>query len=128
VTDQGVAEDAGRQPPAVLVAYCEGVTVLDLVGEHDLATSDEITLKITEQARLNRNVVVSLKDTAFIDSAVIAALFRAHREMREANRKFVLHTDCDAPVLAVLQMTGVDDEIPCANSLDDAVALARGNG
>jgi hypothetical protein len=31
----------GAATPAVLVAYSEGVTVIDLVGEHDLATCDE---------------------------------------------------------------------------------------
>jgi anti-anti-sigma regulatory factor len=46
------------------------------------------------------HVVVSLKDAAFIDSAVIAALFHAHRDMREARGGFVLHTDCEATVLA----------------------------
>jgi anti-anti-sigma factor len=83
--------------------------------------------KITEQARLNRNVVVSFKDAMFLDSAVIAALFRAHRDMQEANLRFVLHTDCDAPVLRTLELTGVTDGIPCAEELETAIALAGGD-
>jgi anti-anti-sigma factor len=117
----------GAARAAVLVAYSEGVTVMDLVGEQDLATCDEITIKITEHARLNRNVVVSFKDATFLDSAVIAALFRTHRDMQEANLRFVLHTDCDAAVLRTLELTGVTDGIPCADELESAIALARGD-
>jgi anti-anti-sigma factor len=115
----------GSREPAVLVAYAEGVTVLDLVGEHDLATRPLFEAKIREQATLGRDVVVSLKDTDFVDSSIVAALFRAQRQITDAGRRFVLHTDCQSHILKTLGLTGVREKIPCADELTEAIALAR---
>jgi anti-anti-sigma factor len=112
--------------PGVLVSYAEGVTVLDLVGEHDLATMPLLDAKIREQAVLGRDVVVSLKDTDFVDSSIVATLFRAQREITDTGRGFVLHTDSESHILKTLGLTGVAQTIPCVDELTEAIALARG--
>ena len=126
MTDQHSASAGEHEQPVVLLAYSEGVAVLDLVGEHDLATAPQITKQIREQTMQNRNVVVSLKDADFIDSSVVATLFRGHHDMSLAGYRLVLHTDCDAHILRTLQLTGVPDGLLCRTDLDEAIALARG--
>jgi anti-anti-sigma factor len=127
LVDEEPVVDVFAHEPDVIAAYREGVTVLAVVGEHDMASVDKIESMIGQQARSKRNIVVSLKDTSFIDSTVVATLLRAHREADEEGRRLVLHTDCGADILKLLELTGVPQVVPCAQSLDDAIVLARGD-
>ena len=125
--DEEPVLDVLADEPEVFAAYHDGVTVLNVVGEHDMASVDKLETMISEQAQSRRNLVVSMKDTRFIDSTVIATLLRAHREASQEGRRFVLHTDCSDDILKLLDLTGVSRNVPCAQELDDAISLARGD-
>lgn len=92
-----------------------------------MSTAPLLEEKIQQQKTLKRNVVVSLTDASFIDSTVIATILRGHRELGETGVRLVLHTTCDAAIQKLVQITGISNAIPCAEELDQAVQMARGD-
>ena len=109
----------------IIVAYHDGITVVDLVGEHDMSTAQQLEARIREQLWQNRDVIVSLKDATFIDSAIVATLYRGHHLGLSRGCHLVLHTECEAIVGQVLDISGVSTGIPCSKTLDGAVGLAQ---
>ena len=109
----------------VIEAYRDGVTILDRVGEHDMANADELEAAILAQAQKKRQVVVSLRDADFIDSSIIATMFRGYQAVIASGGRLVLHSDCEAGLKRVLDISRLRDEIPCAETLDEAIDLAR---
>ena len=116
-----------RVEPQIVVVDRDGVILLDLVGEHDMATAGDLEARIREHVWQDRDVVVSFKDAEFIDSAIVATLYRGHQEAVARGRRLVLHNECPAIVRQVLDISGLRDSIPGTESLEDAVALARGD-
>jgi anti-anti-sigma factor len=110
--------------PEIVVAYRDGLTILHLVGEHDMSTAQKLEARIREQVWQSRNLIVSLTDASFIDSAIVAALYRGHQLAAERGCRLVLHTQCEAIVERVLDISGLLDGIPCSDTLDGAVELA----
>ena len=58
----------------VVVERDQGVWVLTLRGEHDVATRPSLREELEAGVKAGSNVVVDLSDVEFIDSTVIAAL------------------------------------------------------
>ncbi len=110
----------------IVVTDHDDVALLTLVGEHDAVTARALESKVVEQIGLRRSVVVSLAPAQFIDSMVIAVLYRAHMEMTAEGLGFVLHTDREGPAAQVLDMAGLRGRVPTVESLDEAIELARG--
>jgi anti-anti-sigma factor len=102
----------------------DGVAVISLVGEHDIATAAALRSVILEQAALGHGVVMSVSEAEFIDSAIVHELFRGDREMMAVGRRLVLHLDAQAIVERVLQIGGVLGELIWTVWLPEAVAYA----
>jgi anti-anti-sigma factor len=115
-----------RVGPQVSVAERDGVAVLALIGEHDMATAGELEARINEYAWQDRDVVVSFSAAEFIDSAIVATLYRGRQNLVSRGRRFVLHDDCAPIVRQVLDISGLQEGIPSTSSLDQAVLLAQG--
>jgi anti-anti-sigma factor len=122
---QSVPSQAGDETLAsIIVGYRDGVTILELVGEHDMTTADNITFHITEQVARGRGVVVSLTETEFIDSTILRVLFHGDRQLLRYGRRLVVHgADCDA-VRRVVEVAGVNDHLLCSDTLDEAIEFA----
>jgi anti-anti-sigma factor len=59
----------------------DGVSVIALVGEFDLARKDELQQQFQALREANRRrVVLDLSRTRFLDSTVLGALVRAHQD------------------------------------------------
>ena len=100
------------------------MAVLSLIGEHDLATADEVRSTIQAHGDRERGVVVSLAATDFLDSAIVHALFVGDRDLLAVGRRLVLHTGGAASVEALLVTAGVFDQLMWSDSLDEAVSFA----
>jgi len=114
-------------PPefAIIARHHESVTVLELVGEHDLATADELAAAIAEAAGLSRGVVVSLVDTDYLDSSILRVLFQADRVMLSRGRRLVLLTGGrTARIETVLELAQVREQLLCCDTLDEALEFA----
>lgn len=93
--------------------------------EYDLAVAHEIPLAVGHEAMWRRHVVVSLLDTTFIDSAAIAALVKADDMLRQRDLRLVLVVGADSPAMRVLNICGLDDHFLHAETVPDAIEIAR---
>jgi len=103
----------------------DGVVVLSVVGEIDLANVDEIREQILECAGDDPgSVVLDLGPTRYLDSSGIRMLFEVDEQFtvrRIAMRLVVAETGF---VHRVLDLTGVLRHIDCYPDTDAAVAAA----
>jgi anti-anti-sigma factor len=123
-----VGEDRlGLHEPATLLLTDdhEGVTVLRLVGEHDMASADALERRIEGEIGAGRNVVVSLQDTEFLDSTVVAALYRSQARMSARGVRLVLHCGPESVVHRLLHMTSLIGVVASADTLAVALEIAR---
>jgi len=61
----------------------DGAVVVELLGEHDLATRDKTDTLLTELVDDNDLVVVDVSEASYIDSSILATMVRAHRRAEE---------------------------------------------
>ena len=67
----------------VRVAREEGVLVVALAGEHDLASRDSVSGAVDGALEAGLAVVVDLRDADFIDSVVAAVFLEARKKARQ---------------------------------------------
>ncbi len=106
---------------AIQIEQHGDVAVLRLLGEHDLATVAELREQLDAHAARGEGIVVSLTETAFIDSSVVNTLFHADTQLREQGRRLSLHVATASIVRRVLDLTGLCDALPCSASFADAL-------
>ncbi len=104
------------------------MAVISLIGEHDLATAEELRTAIAEAAESHEGVVVSLEEADFIDSAILHALFQGDRRLLAQGRRLVLHTGGDETVESVLETAGAFEQLMWSESLDEATVFASQRG
>ena len=109
---------------SVIAGYFDGVTVLGLVGEHDMSTAEEVEFNIAEQIARGRGIVISLTDTQFLDSSILRVLFKGDREMLQIGRRLVLHMKGNESILRALELACADERLLCCDSLEEAIAFA----
>ena len=120
-----VARDEGGAEPEIEVESTgERVVVLRLLGEHDLASANALTEALSPVLQSGRSVVLDLRSAEFIDSSIIHRIFHARSDATARSLGFSLCLGPDSIVKRALQLTGALDEMPHADTLADAVALA----
>lgn len=96
----------------------DGIVVLRLYGELDMATATELRRALAEAIGCEPSVVVDLADLSFIDSTGIGVLVGASRLAEDAGCSFVLRSPSRS-VRKALRLTGVDQvmriEAPALN-------------
>jgi anti-anti-sigma factor len=110
---------APRDPPAAVVA---------LVGEHDTYSAARLEGELGVLLDEALPVVVDLRDTQFIDSTTLATLLAARRaaERSRVGFTFVLPRRNYTEVNQLLELTGLGSTFAIFETLDDALAAARG--
>jgi anti-anti-sigma factor len=88
----------------ISIAQHDGISIVRMSGELDLATSDRLSALLGELT--DQTVVVDLAALTFIDSSGIAALVAAKDRLRSAGRELLL-TRPQPNVDRVLEMTGL---------------------
>jgi anti-sigma B factor antagonist len=103
----------------------EGVVVLDLAGELDLAVSARFRELVDGVAADAPSLVVAdLQEVGFMDSTMLRELLRAHREVGGAGGRFVLAA-AQPSVQRLLELTGTADVFDVAASRDAALASSH---
>ena len=100
------------------------VTLVRLLGEHDLATAGEVRRVLEDAVAAGRSTIVSVTETEFIDASVIRVLLVGDRMLRASGQKLVLHLATASIVSRVLDLTDASRKLPCSASLDDALRIA----
>ncbi|MEA2170623.1 MAG: hypothetical protein QOF76_3923 [Solirubrobacteraceae bacterium] len=92
-----------------LPAPAEGVALLELAGELDLAVSDRlhelIDAIIADEPRL---AVADITGVDFMDSTMLRELLRAHRALEEAGSQLVV-AGAQPAVARLLELTGTNE-------------------
>jgi anti-anti-sigma factor len=113
--------------PAITVSDVAGVSIVELQGEHDLATADEVRTVLERSIAARRPTVVELTLTDFIDSSILGVLLAGLRQAREAGLGFVfvVQSDDSGAVNRTLAGSGLLAFFPVRGSLEDATSAAR---
>jgi anti-anti-sigma factor len=115
------AHDA-REPRLERVDVDDGVIVLELAGELDLASGPRFRELVDDAAgAAPRLVVVDIEEVGFMDSTMLRELLRAQRDVDQAGGELVV-AGAQPTVQRLLQLTGTDDVFAVAASRDEALA------
>jgi anti-anti-sigma factor len=105
----------------------DGVTLVRLVGELDVASVAELRDRLQLVGGEGRHVVVVLTMASFIDSTILGVLLGALRRAKEERRGFVFALEPDAASGAIdrlLEMSGLLRIFPVYASVEAATAAA----
>ena len=113
--------------PTVSITDHDGVSVIELRGEHDLATAAEVRDALDAAIAAARPTVVELTLTDFIDSSILGVLLAGLRHARDAELGFVFVVQADdaGAVNKTLAGSGLLAFFPVRGSLADATSAAR---
>jgi anti-anti-sigma factor len=114
-----------RAPGSIETERHGDVTVLILVGDHDIANVAAVREALASGVSSGGGLVVSLMRTEYIDSGVVNALFHTNQQLRLRGRELVLHVNTASIVRRVLDVSGLAAHVACDTSMDDAVAIAK---
>ena len=102
----------------------EGVALVAVSGELDLASVDDLRTALRTAATRLPSVVVDVSDVSFIDSTALAALLRSNDELSSNGVQMVMACP-PGPVRRLLTMTSLDDRLILAPDRPGALAQAR---
>ena len=102
----------------VTVSAEEGVRVVAVSGELDIATMVEFGAALTTGAGVGATTVVDLRRLTFIDSTGVSGLLAAARRAQEAGRRLVC-VPGPASIQRIFQMTGVDTVLEWVDDPED---------
>ena len=101
----------------------EGVILLILAGEIDLATSGQFRAVVDEAVAAGASLVADVEEVTFMDSTMLRELLRAHRDIGAAGQRFILAA-AQPPVRRLLELTGTHGLFTLSATRDDAIASA----
>lgn len=99
----------------------DGVSVLTVTGEIDLATAPELReCLVAQEADRVPAIVVDLTGVSFIDSTALGVLVGAYRRQEDAGRTLKLVVT-EPRILKVLEITDLTSVFPVFADVDEAV-------
>jgi anti-anti-sigma factor len=112
-------------PGEVELERTDGVAIVSLTGEHDLTTAQAVRDCVEEALAGEGGLVMSLSAAEFIDSSIIGVVLDAQRQAEEAGVGFATVLEGGAaPVRRVLEVTGLDSNLPVRDNRREAIAHA----
>ena len=93
-------------------------------GELDLLNAEWFEAEIARVQGENPSVVIVARDVTYLDSTILMALLRLHRECTRRNGRLIL-AEASRPVQRVLNVTGVNRIIGLEESVEQAARAAR---
>jgi anti-sigma B factor antagonist len=111
-----------QAPGQITVEEGEGVSVVRVLGEHDLSTRGPLADELERVSGRGGRVVVDLSEAEFIDSTILGVLIGGHRQVTAAAGSYALVAPSGGRPRRLLEMTRVADRIPVFETRADAVA------
>lgn len=107
----------------IAARHLEKITVFDVSGDIDLATSPELRKALLRELRELRmpRVVLNLKDVHYIDSSGVASLVEGLKASRDVGSRLVLF-GLNSAVREVLQLSKLVKIFEITDSEEQAVA------
>jgi anti-sigma B factor antagonist len=115
------------EPLAVTESDNDGVRLLEVDGELDLASAPQLCARLdAARAQRVRRLVVDLTRLGFCDSTGLRALMGASAEIRVDGGRFALVCPQDGPVARLFEVTGMRERMPVyAERAEALAALGR---
>ena len=98
-----------------------GVAVVQLRGEHDIATRIEVRQLFTSLVETNDLVVVDVTNAAFIDSSFLHNLVLADRLARSRGARLRLQLGTASIVRRALEVSGLLESLECTRDREQAI-------
>ena len=105
----------------VVTSPRENAAVVELTGEHDMATSRELADLFESLIRTNELVVVDLSEAQFVDSSVLSNLLSAYKIADDRGKVFRLQLGTRPIVKQALEISGILRTIPCVSTRVEAL-------
>jgi stage II sporulation protein AA (anti-sigma F factor antagonist) len=103
----------------------EGVRVVTVAGEVDLANVGAVECAVGELSNGALGVVVDLSEATYIDSSTVGLLFRLRSRLSRRGQELRVICSPDSNAWRVLQLTGFDREVPPLEDRDAAIEEIR---
>ena len=117
------------QPGEVEVALDEGLSIVRLLGEHDISTQQLVAARLADLIKTGNPLVLDLSQATFVDSSFATAVTKAKRELAKRGAPVVLVVpDSTARVVSkLIELAKIDNDILIVRSQDEAkqILLAR---
>jgi anti-sigma B factor antagonist len=102
-----------------------GVSVVALVGEHDVSTAPELDQRLAALQARGRCVAVDLAGAAFVDSSIVGTLLNARRRADAEGLGFAVAAgDPTGIVQRALEISGLVESLGVYDSRSAAVTAA----
>ena len=117
------------QPGEVEVALEDGLSIVRLLGEHDISTQQLVAARLADLIKTGNPLVLDLSQATFVDSSFATAVTKAKRELAKRGVPVALVVpDSTARVVSkLIELAKIDKDILIVRSRDEArqLLLAR---
>jgi len=113
-------------PGAVDMEHEQGLVIVRLIGEHDIATQRMVMDRLSGLIESGSPLVFDLSEATFADSTLAHTIKRV--AAAGVNVALVVPRDAPRVVPLVLRATGIADMVPVVPSREQAMALLDGGG
>jgi anti-sigma B factor antagonist len=113
-----MGDKAPYGPGEVAVAIEDGLSIVRLLGEHDLSTTQVIADRLAALIESGSPLVFDLSEATFIDSGVVRVLDGVH--IAGVPVALVISEQTSSIVRRVLDLTGAAQRFPVVPSWEDA--------
>jgi anti-sigma B factor antagonist len=105
----------------------DGVPVVWIAGELDLATREQVEPRLTALATTEAALILDLRQCTFIDSSALALLAQLHQEFsrRNGDAAGLALIVANRDVGRILELSGLDRVVPVVSHPDEAVAAVK---
>ena len=102
-----------------------GYARIVVAGDHDISTIPILAAASTEAVELSHQVIVDLEEATFVDSAVIHWLLTTRERVERRGGSMAIVAPPGSVSRHVLEVLGLADRLPLADSLVGAPAVIR---
>ena len=99
-----------------------GAAIVELHGEHDVATRTEVRELFTSLVEANDLVVIDVTNARFIDSSFLHNLADADRLARSRGSRLCLQLGTASIVRRALEVSGLLERLDCAPDREQSMA------
>ncbi|GAB7003071.1 hypothetical protein JCM18899A_05420 [Nocardioides sp. AN3] len=120
----GAADDQSAEEQLTIdIDRSDGVPVVRVLGELDLVSVGRLRAVLDELLLGSGPVIVDLRELAFIDSAGLGALVRAHKKARVLRGSVTCLCLPNSQVAGLFRITGLHRVLRVAATVEEARAL-----
>jgi anti-anti-sigma factor len=100
------------------------MTVVEALGEHDLATKDDTAAVFAQLVAENDLVVIDITETQFVDSSFLNNLAKTQRTAQDLGHTVLLQVGTEPIVKRLLEITNFLAHFDHVSSREEALAWA----